>query len=249
MNFETSIRKYNEKHGSGRAFSPKAVLFDMDGVLYDSMSHHANAWVKMMHERGINMTIEDAYRHEGMRGVETIHQIAIRETGKDISDETSKEWYAVKSQYFADQGHVDKMEGVEDLMHKIVADGLLIGVVTGSGQLSLLNHLEAEFPGLVFRERMVTANDVTIGKPNPAPYLKGLRKCGVQPHEAIVVENAPLGVRAAVAAGIFTVAVNTGPLKDEDLLCEGANILFRRMTHFRDQWEELLATAHQIRQS
>jgi beta-phosphoglucomutase-like phosphatase (HAD superfamily) len=53
------------------------------------------------------------------------------------------------------------------------------------------------------------------------------------------VENAPLGVRAAVAAGIFTVAVNTGPLPDSALLDEGADLIFSRMTLFRDHWHDL----------
>ena len=51
-----------------------------------------------------------------------------------------------------------------------------------------------------------------------------LQKAGIQANEAVVIENAPLGVRAGVAAGIFTIALNTGPLPDNVLLQEGANI-------------------------
>ena len=86
---------------------------------------------------------------------------------------------------------------------------------------------------------MVTAYDVKYGKPNPEPYLMALQKGGFKPDEAIVVENAPLGVQAGVAAGIFTLAVNTGPMPDEFLLNEGANLLFSSMSHFNEQWEEL----------
>ncbi|WP_405370842.1 HAD-IA family hydrolase, partial [Phocaeicola sp.] len=88
-------------------------------------------------------------------------------------------------------------------------------------------------------ELMVTAFDVKYGKPNPEPYLMALKKAGIAPNEAIVVENAPLGVRAGVAAGIFTVAVNTGPLPDSALLDEGANCLFHSMPEFNDNWETL----------
>ena len=56
-------------------------------------------------------------------------------------------------------------------------------------------------------------------------------------NEAIVVENAPLGVRSGVNAGIFTIAVNTGPLPDEALLKEGANLLFHSMEDFNNNWE------------
>ena len=87
---------------------------------------------------------------------------------------------------------------------------------------------------------MVTAFDVKYGKPNPEPYLMGLQKAGVKPNEAIVVENAPLGVQAGVAANIFTIAVNTGPLPDSVLLCEGANLLLHSMQELSDKWPELL---------
>lgn len=131
------------------------------------------------------------------------------------------------------------MEGVEQLMHMMKDSGLTIGVVTGSGQHTLLDRLESAFPQLLDRDKIVTAFDVKKGKPSPEPYLAGLRKCQVQPCEAIVVENAPLGVRAAVAAGIFTVAVNTGPLPDAMLADEGASLVYDRMTAFRDEWNKL----------
>ena len=67
---------------------------------------------------------------------------------------------------------------------------------------------------------MVTAFDVKKGKPDPEPYLIALRKSGVKPNEAFVVENAPLGVRSSVAAGLFTFAVNTGILTTTELECE-----------------------------
>jgi beta-phosphoglucomutase-like phosphatase (HAD superfamily) len=87
---------------------------------------------------------------------------------------------------------------------------------------------------------MVTAFDVKHGKPAPEPYLKGMEKSGVHPWEAMVVENAPLGVRAAVAAQCFTIAVNTGPLPDEMLANEGANLIFPRMTALSDAWHSIM---------
>jgi beta-phosphoglucomutase-like phosphatase (HAD superfamily) len=70
----------------------------------------------------------------------------------------------------------------------------------------------------------------------------GMQKGGLRPEECIVVENAPLGVRAAKAAGIFTVAVNTGPLPDSVLLDEGADMLFPSMQALSDAWGELSST-------
>ena len=90
---------------------------------------------------------------------------------------------------------------------------------------------QAQFPKWI-----VTAFDVKHGKPNPEPYLIGMQKCGVEPWETMVVENAPLGVRAAVAARCFTIAVNTGPLPDEMLQKEGANLTFPRMTDLAEAY-------------
>jgi beta-phosphoglucomutase-like phosphatase (HAD superfamily) len=67
----------------------------------------------------------------------------------------------------------------------------------------------------------------------------GMKKGELSPKECIVVENAPLGVRAAKAAGIFTVAVNTGPLPDSALTDEGADLLFPSMQALCDEWEKL----------
>ncbi len=92
---------------------------------------------------------------------------------------------------------------------------------------------------------MVTAFDVKYGKPNPEPYLMALKKGGFKPNEALVIENAPLGVQAGVAAGIFTIAVNTGPLHDNVLLNEGANLLFHSMPDFNKNWETLQSALKQ----
>ncbi len=237
---EQSIKHYLEKHGF-ESMSLKAVLFDMDGVLYNSMPHHAIAWHESMKEYGIDMPYSDAYRYEGMRGVETIKLLAREQLHKELTHEEAQQMYDTKSAHFAALGPAEKMEGVEALMRQIKASDLTIGVVTGSGQLTLLNNLCESFHGLLHPEHIVTSFDVSHGKPAPDPYLMGLRKCGVEPWEAMVVENAPLGVRAAVSARIFTVAVNTGPLPDQTLSAEGANLVFKKMKDLSDCWEELIA--------
>lgn len=113
-------------------------------------------------------------------------------------------------------------------------------VVTGSGQLSLLERLEHNFPGTFHKELMVTAFDVKYGKPNPEPYLMALKKGGLKADEAVVIENAPLGVEAGHKAGIFTIAVNTGPLDGQVLLDSGADLLFPSMQALCDEWDNCL---------
>lgn len=236
--FKKNIGNYLQRSGFS-TFCPKAVMFDMDGVIYNSMPNHAQSWHKAMENIGLVMPPEDAYRYEGMRGVETIQLLFREQRGEEISDEKAAELYKLKSAAFNACPKAKLMEGITELMQKIKADGLQIVVVTGSAQHTLLDKLEMELPGLVNRELVVSALDVEHGKPNPEPYLKGLEKVGLQPNEAIIVENAPLGVRAGVAANVFTVACNTGPLPDELLLSEGADLLLPSIAALRDCWTEL----------
>ena len=68
-----------------------------------------------------------------------------------------------------------------------------------------------------------------------------MSKCGdFRPEETIVIENAPLGVQSGHASGAYTIAVNTGPLADKILLCEGADILFPDMQALADAWEQVI---------
>ena len=183
-----AIRQYAEHNGL-KAFRPQAALFDMDGILYDSMHRHARAWHEAMKKYGIDMPESEAFRLEGMRGVE-ICQMKMREQQhREISEREAEEMYGEKTKCFASYGEPPKMEGVEELMRKMKADGLRIGVVTGSGQRPLIERLCREFEGLIELPYIVTSYDVTRGKPAPDPYLKGLEKVGAGATEAIVVEK------------------------------------------------------------
>jgi len=240
INYPLSIINYIKKHGFEQ-FAPKAVLFDMDGVLYDSMPHHAIAWQQSMAHFGIHMTEADAYATEGARGIDTIRNMVRQQQGEEITLEQAQEMYDEKTRLFHAMGEARVMPGVRELMAKMHRQGLHIGVVTGSGQRPLINRLMTDFADYLDERHIVTAYDVQRGKPNPDPYLMGLQKMGgLQPWEAIVIENAPLGVKAGAAARIFTIAVNTGPLPDHILLDAGADLLFPNMPALAEVWPPVL---------
>lgn len=232
------IERYLEKHGF-EALCPKAVLFDMDGVLYDSMPHHAIAWQRSMEIFGIHMTEIDAYATEGARGVDTIRMMVKQQQGRDIDEAEAQRMYDEKTRQFHLLPETPIMPGIPELMEKIKNEGLTIGVVTGSGQRPLINRLLIDFAGFLNEQHIVTAYDVTRGKPAPDPYLTGMEKTDSKPWETIVIENAPLGVKAGTSARAFTIAVNTGPLPDSELLSQGADLLFKKMTDLADSWESL----------
>jgi len=215
----------------------KAVLFDMDGVLFDSMPYHSEAWHKVMESHGLNLSREEAYMHEGRTGASTINIVFQRELGREATQEEIESIYQEKSVLFNSYPEAKRMPGAWELLQKVKKDGLIPMVVTGSGQLSLLERLEHNFPGMFHKELMVTAFDVKYGKPNPEPYLMALKKGGLTAEEAVVVENAPLGVEAGHNAGIFTIAVNTGPLDGQVLLDAGADLLFPSIQALHDTWD------------
>ena len=250
---EDFIRDAVARYGSVRLC---AAMFDMDGVLFDSMRNHAYSWHKTMHHFGFrDFPLEEAYMHEGRTGAGTINIVSRRERGRDATPEEVEQIYRYKADLFNRCPVAEPMPGAFDLLLKVKASGVTPMVVTGSGQKTLLGRLNTHFPDVFRSELMVTAFDVKKGKPNPEPYLMGMQKFAafraqaaaspdgeaLTPDRFIVIENAPLGVQAAVAAGVFTIAVNTGPLPDEALLSQGANLLFPSMQSLCDHWKLLFS--------
>ncbi len=235
-----AIHSYLNRHGF-ETLQPKAVLFDMDGVLFDSMPAHARSWASVCTRFGLHISAEEAYMNEGRTAASTINLLTERQWGRKATSQEIEQIYAEKCKAFNTCPEAPKMPGAEELLTKVKASGLQILVATGSGQLSLLERLESHYPEFFSADRIVSSKDVHHGKPHPEPYLKGLEKAGVRPWEAFVVENAPLGVRAGVAAGIFTIAVNTGPLPDKALADEGADLIYPSMRSLAENWETLLA--------
>lgn len=231
MDILSAVGHYLKQRGC-ESLNLRAVLFDMDGVLFDSMKNHTQSWYRAISDLGVPCEQEEFYQYEGATGKWTINHIFKRAYGRQATEGEMEEIYTEKSHYFNQLPEAGPMPGAKELLAKVQAAGLTPVLVTGSGQRSLLERLEKEFPGVFSKDRMVTAFDVKHGKPNPEPYLKGLEKAGVKPCQAMVVENAPLGVKAAVAAGVFTVAVNTGPIPDKQFRKAKADLIFPDMPSF-----------------
>ena len=223
-----TVEKYLSENNFA-SWTPKAVFFDMDGVIFDSMPRHAKAWSEAMALEGLPFSEYQVYLQEGRTGSGTVTDVFLAHGRGVPSEEDIKRIYANKSRIFDSFGDPIPMRGMAEVLEKVKSLGLEIYIVTGSGQASLLDTLNHYFPNTFCKEKMVTAYDVKKGKPDPEPYLMALEKAGLQPNEAMVVENAPLGVRSAKGAGIFTVAVNTGILSDDDLWQAGADVVLPDM--------------------
>lgn len=241
MNFnKDNITAYLNEYGFERT-RLKAVFFDMDGVLYNSMPHHVEAWVKASKDFGLGMTAKDVYLNEGRTGFSTMDLLTHRRWHRPTNQEEVDRIYARKCEYYNQLPPADPMPGVLSLLRQIQRDGMQICLVTGSGQHSLLQRLNHDYPGIFHSDLMVTGFDVKKGKPDPEPYLMAMHKACVQPWESIVVENAPLGVKAGHDARAFTICCNTGPLPDSVLQDAGAHLLLRSLQELSDLWPQLCA--------
>ena len=209
---------------------PKAVFFDQDGVLFNSMPYHAASWEWAMQKHGLPFTKNQTYRNEGRTGASVINEAHRLVHGTDATPELIEAVYADKSQHFNELtgGKLPELiPGIREVLAYLKSRGVECWVVTGSGQRSLLDNLRNTFPDTF--TGVISAFDVQHGKPHPEPYLKAWERCGFAKNECMVVENAPLGVRAGKAAELFTAAVNTGILPDEALWEGHADVVFPNM--------------------
>ena len=87
--FQEAINNYLQSHGYN-TINLKAVLFDMDGVLFNSMPNHAESWHKVMLRFGFGLSRDEAYMHEGRTGASTINIVSRRERGHDATEEEIK---------------------------------------------------------------------------------------------------------------------------------------------------------------
>lgn len=216
----------------------RAVLFDMDGVLYDSMPGHARAWKQICDSIGLEADEREFFAYEGRTGADTINILFRRAYGHDADPETATRLYAIKSENFRAQGEPRLMPGARRAVDTVLAAGIPAVLVTGSGQSSILERLGRDYPG-AFGLR-VTAHDVTHGKPHPEPFLRGMALAGVTPEQTIAIDNAPLGVESASRAGAYTIGVRTGPLEPGSLKAAGADVELNSMDECADLLSRLL---------
>ena len=213
---------------------PKAVFFDQDGVLYNSMPYHAESWAWAMTKHGLPYTALECYRNEGRTSTGVIQEHHQQMYGTDATPELVEAIYLDKTKHFTELtgGFPGIIPHVDEVLRYLHDHGVQCWVVTGSGQRNLINALNETFDH-VFTD-IISSFDVKHGKPDPEPYLKAWERSGFRKEECMVVENAPLGVRAAKAAGLFAIAVNTGILPDSDLADEHADIIFHNMFELLD---------------
>jgi beta-phosphoglucomutase len=187
----------------------KAILFDMDGVLVDSMNYHMESWKQLLETFGIYIAERFIYEHEGAMGLDIIQEL-FHKTGLSIDGNQVMEIYDQQNRIFREEylGMVRLYPETLTLIEEFQQRGLRLGLVTSS-RMNLVEQIWEDYQCLNRFDTIVTADDVTRFKPNPDPYLRALEKLEQEPESCLVIENAPAGIEAAKAAGLLCYAVTT----------------------------------------
>jgi beta-phosphoglucomutase len=180
----------------------KAIIFDVDGVLVDSMFFQADAWVKAFKEIDITITREDIYELEGSndaRLIKTIFEMAGKEP-----EPWHFEQLPERKRELLDFDKIKPFEGIPGCLEEL-KQHFRLAMVSGSNRIVVEKFVDKFFSG--YFEVIINGSDMERGKPDPDPYLKAVERLGMTKNECIVVENAPLGITAAKRAGLYCVAV------------------------------------------
>lgn len=216
----------------------KAVLFDVDGVLYDSIPLHAKAWQKAFGLIDFHLPIKEVHLQEGRPDPEFARAVIKKYKIKNVPNFIIEKMADKKVLEFERYRKLKIIRGVKSLITNLKRHDLKIGIVTGSSQPKTMKRLEKDFG--IDRRYIVTGKEVDQGKPHPEPFLKAAKKLQVKPSECLVVENAPLGITAARRARMKCVAINSGILPDGILRKAGAKIVYKSYNQIMKHWTKLL---------
>ncbi len=215
-------------------FVPAAVLFDLDGVLIESLSHHFHSWRTILSEYNIDVTLRDIALGEGERADVSLRRFFREKANCDISEEEVTTLLQNKRTIFRENNPPKLLPEAKSVLQFFRDKKVPIGLVSGSAITNVRNSLTDEDLGLF--NTTVTGEANLPGKPDPAPYREAIKRLHVEPEKCWVVENAPFGVRSAKAAGAFTIALTT-TLSKEDLT--GADVFCERITEVIDLFNQV----------
>lgn len=188
-------------------FSPRAVIFDIDGTLVDNMHLHAEAFGVFAARHGLPpLTPEDRARLDGRRNSEIFPILFNRDVPRE-------EWLAYEHEKEGlyrelSRGRLSPLNGLHDLIERLKVERIPIALATSAPKPNVVHtlaelDLAAEFPVIV------RGDEVARGKPAPDVFIEAARRVGVDPADCLVFEDAPMGIAAAQAAGMRVVALTT----------------------------------------
>ncbi|MFJ4693759.1 HAD family hydrolase [Streptomyces sp. NPDC088766] len=177
------------------------VVFDNDGVLVDSESISNRLLAAYLTELGHPTSYEDSVRDYMGSAMHRIHDLVLERTGERLPADFDDVFHA--RVFAAFERELRPVAGVTDVLEKLSADGMPYCVASsGSHERIRVGHRTTGLDRWFEDARIFSAQDVGKGKPAPDLFLYAAERMGVTPERCVVVEDSPLGVRAAVAAGM-----------------------------------------------
>ena len=180
------------------------VIFDIDGVLLDSYELHYECWRALAEEHAITLGQREFDSLFGRRGNEIVREI----WGKELTAEQVVSIHRQKQALYRErlQGNFPKMDGAIQLIDGLVAKGFVLGI----GSSAPPENVEMSLRGLDRTnsfKAVVSGDEVTRGKPDPQVFLLAAQRMEVEPSSCAVIEDAPAGIAAALAAGMTAIAL------------------------------------------
>ena len=204
-----------------------AIVFDMDGVLVDSTEAHVQAWTRFLEERSIQAPAAGVHSLFGRRGADALAQLLDLDADSPQVQAALDDLEGYADALLDEHGPGQQLvPGVPEMVADLRDSGWRLGVAT-----SARRHIAAHALGTLRTafQTLVTAEDVTRGKPDPEAYLTAAARLGVPPQACLVVEDAVAGVTAGKQAGMHVVAVPT--TAETHALCSaGADAVLDRIT-------------------
>ena len=198
---------------------PKAVIFDLDGIIVDTVEAHFKAWKSMADELEIPFSKEENEQLKGISRVDSMRKIlalgGVIKSEEELMDYTKRknEMYVnIISKMTPD----DILPGVMDLLTLLKDNGIEVAI--GSSSKNTPTMLKAVGLEKVFKV-VIDGNQISESKPHPEVFLKGAKALGHSPEHCLVIEDAISGVRAAKRAGMKCIGVGEeSNLNEADLV-------------------------------
>lgn len=193
--------------------SVRAAVFDLDGTLIHTEPRNRLVWSRLFEINGVPYDDTHISAFTGRRGHEVLGEFLHLFPGRTVEDLFDE---AIAFERHPDYPEAEPVPGAVELVTGLHRDGVPIGLVT-SGNLRYASGLLDELGIAGLFDVMVTAEDVTVGKPDPEGFLAASRALGVDPSNAAAFEDAPAGVAAAKSAG-YAVVVGVATSQPPDVL-------------------------------
>lgn len=193
----------------------KAVVFDMDGVIFDSETCVIESWKVVAERHGIE-NVETLLPHCLGRNYDTTKQIFLDYYGKDFPyDEYKKECSKVFHDTY-DGGRLPMKPGVRELLEFLKQNGYKVGLASSTRKATIVQQLE-DAKLIQYFDDLVSGDMLTKSKPEPDIYLMACERLEVKPEDAIAIEDSFNGIRSAYRAGMFPIMVPDLMQPDEEM--------------------------------